>query len=46
MKGYVYVSPQGVETDEMLADWVARGVAFATTIPAKAARPRRSSPRA
>lgn len=43
MKGYVYVAPEGVETDEMLGAWVDRGVQFATHLPAKTARPRARS---
>ena len=38
MKGYVYVSPAGVETDEILAAWVERAVAHATALPPKPAR--------
>jgi TfoX/Sxy family transcriptional regulator of competence genes len=47
MAGYVYVAPGGVETDQMLTAWVDRGVTFATTLPAKTARPpkRRATPK-
>jgi TfoX/Sxy family transcriptional regulator of competence genes len=38
MKGYVHVSSAGVETDELLSDWVMRGVVFATAIPARAGK--------
>jgi hypothetical protein len=33
MKGYVYVAPEGVQPDGLLADWVTQGVAYATTLP-------------
>ena len=36
MKGLVFVSPDGVESDEDLERWVARGVAYAASLPAKA----------
>ena len=35
MKGWVMVSPQGVEADEDLRDWVQQGVEFASSLPAK-----------
>ena len=35
LKGFVYVSPEGVAEDEDLANWLARGVAFASSLPAK-----------
>jgi len=35
LKGLVYVGPGGYGSDEALADWVARGVRFATSLPAK-----------
>lgn len=42
MNGYVYVSPEGVESDAMLTAWVDRAVAYATLLPTKPARlPRR-----
>jgi TfoX/Sxy family transcriptional regulator of competence genes len=40
MKGYVYVAPEGVDTDEALAAWVDRGVQFASHLPAKTGRKR------
>lgn len=44
MKGYVYLSPDGIETDEMLAAWVDRAVAHATQLPSKASnRARRTT---
>jgi TfoX/Sxy family transcriptional regulator of competence genes len=46
MKGFVNVSSAGIETDDMLSDWVARGVAYATTNPANAGkRSKRTKPR-
>ena len=35
MKAWVLVAPPGFETDAQLAAWVARGVAFARSLPAK-----------
>jgi hypothetical protein len=35
MKGWVMVSPEGVEADEDLWDWVQQGVEFASSLPAK-----------
>jgi hypothetical protein len=35
MKGWVVVTPDGYARDEDLAAWVARGVAFALTLPPK-----------
>ena len=35
MKGFVVVAPEGVETDEQLAAWVARGSDVARSLPAK-----------
>jgi TfoX/Sxy family transcriptional regulator of competence genes len=35
MKGWVQVAPAGVRTTAQLRDWVARGVAFARSLPAK-----------
>lgn len=35
MKGFVYVGCEGFEDDDDLAAWVARGVAFAGSLPAK-----------
>jgi hypothetical protein len=35
MKGFVYVAPAGYESDADLGAWVARGIAFAGTLPAK-----------
>jgi len=40
MKGFLYVSPAGVESDADLELWVARGISFATSLPAKASRGR------
>lgn len=35
LKGFVYVEAEGIAEDEDLAAWVERGVAFASSLPAK-----------
>ena len=35
MRGIVYVSPTGFESDQRLARWLARGTGFAGSLPAK-----------
>lgn len=35
MKGFIYVAPEGVETDHKLKNWVGQGVAFASSLPPK-----------
>jgi len=35
MKGFVFVSAEGLDGDEELARWVERGMQFASTFPAK-----------
>ncbi len=35
MKGWVLVSPDGVDADEQLKDWIQRAVEFVVTLPAK-----------
>jgi hypothetical protein len=35
MRGWVLVEPEGVKTRKQLAAWVARGVAFARSLPPK-----------
>jgi TfoX/Sxy family transcriptional regulator of competence genes len=35
MKGWVVVTPEGVETDAELEQWVQQGVEFALSLPAK-----------
>jgi TfoX/Sxy family transcriptional regulator of competence genes len=35
MKGWVLVEPEGVETDEQLAEWVRRSLEFVASLPAK-----------
>jgi TfoX/Sxy family transcriptional regulator of competence genes len=35
MKGFVFVAPSGFGEDAQLARWVERGVAFASSLPAK-----------
>jgi TfoX/Sxy family transcriptional regulator of competence genes len=39
MKGFVYVAAPGFESDADLERWVARGVAFATSLPEKGLPP-------
>jgi TfoX/Sxy family transcriptional regulator of competence genes len=36
MKGFVYVVPEGYESDASLERWVNLGVSYVTTLPAKA----------
>lgn len=35
MKGFVFVSPEGLESDADLERWVDRGAAYAASLPAK-----------
>jgi hypothetical protein len=35
LTGFVYVAPDGFETDEALADWIAFGEAFLSALPPK-----------
>ena len=35
MKGYVYVKPKGIKSDENLKSWIERGIKFVRTLPAK-----------
>lgn len=35
MKGFVYVGCKGFESDADLGGWVARGIGFASSLPAK-----------
>lgn len=35
MKGWVYVAPEGLGSDEQLAEWVDAGADFAASLPAK-----------
>jgi len=35
MKGWILVEPDGIETDEQLAQWVRRSVEFVNTLPRK-----------
>ncbi len=35
LKGFVYVAPEGIESDEDLAGWVKRSLDFVTSLPAK-----------
>lgn len=38
MKGMVYVAPEGLESDDELAGWLGRCLAFVATLPPKAPR--------
>jgi len=38
MRGLLYVSPEGVESDADLERWIARGISFAGSLPAKVLR--------
>ena len=35
MKGFVYVAPEGIASDEELSQWVNRGVSYVGTLPPK-----------
>jgi hypothetical protein len=35
MKGWVMIQPEGVSSDEQLADWIQRAVKFVGKLPAK-----------
>jgi hypothetical protein len=35
MKGWLFVDPQGVESDADLRRWIERGAAYASSLPAK-----------
>jgi hypothetical protein len=35
MRGWVLVDPEGLETDDQLAGWITRAMAFVRTLPAK-----------
>ena len=35
LRGMVYVAPEGYETEEALAEWTSRGVAYTRWLPAK-----------
>ena len=35
MKGWVLVSPEGVEEDDQLTEWIQRAIQFVETLPAK-----------
>jgi TfoX/Sxy family transcriptional regulator of competence genes len=42
MKGYVYVAPEGIESDVALAVWVHWALKFVVTLPPKEAKPERA----
>ena len=35
MKGWILIEPDGIETDDQLAEWIRRSVEFVSTLPAK-----------
>jgi TfoX/Sxy family transcriptional regulator of competence genes len=43
MIGYVFVRPEGFATDDTLDRWIQRGLAFAATLPAKTAKPKKKA---
>lgn len=42
MTGYVFVAPEAIEDDRHLGQWIAQGLAFVDSLPAKPARSRRA----
>lgn len=46
MKGYVYLAPEGIESDAALAEWVHLALRFVATLPPKEAKPERAPKRA
>ena len=42
MKGFVFVSSQGVATESELKEWVDLGIEFCRTLPAKKSKVRKS----
>ena len=40
MKGFVFVSPEGLESDSGLAQWVERGITYGASLPAKEPSPK------
>ena len=45
MKGFVYVAPEGIDSDAALAEWVRLALSFVSTLPAKEATPERGPKR-
>ena len=43
MRGFLFVTPEGLRTKKMLQDWVDRGVAFASSLPPKKPKVRKSA---
>lgn len=43
MRGMVYASPPGIESDEMLADWLGLCTDFAASLPKKIPKPKTST---
>jgi TfoX/Sxy family transcriptional regulator of competence genes len=46
LTGFVYVEPEGYQTDAALAKWVQRGIDFVSTLPAKKPAARKPRPKA
>jgi TfoX/Sxy family transcriptional regulator of competence genes len=46
MNGYVYVAPEGMESDAALAGWVHLALRFVSTLPPKEPKPERAPKRA
>ena len=44
MRGFVFVGPKGMRTDPSLRSWVDRGVAYASSLPAKQPRSKKRPP--
>jgi TfoX/Sxy family transcriptional regulator of competence genes len=44
MRGFVFVGPEGMRTDPSLRSWVDRGVAYASSLPAKQPRSKKRPP--
>ena len=40
MRTMVFVQPAGLQTDETLADWIARALAYVQTLPPKTTQPK------
>lgn len=40
MKGFVHVEPEGYESQEELAEWISRAIAFTSTLPPKVPKPK------
>ncbi len=43
MKGYIYVEPDGVKTDQQLRAWLTKGLDFIASLPPAKRKPKRST---